>query len=249
MRSSSRRRTAAANGFAVCFEVRDSGPGIAPEIQARLFQPFEQGDTSITRRFGGTGLGLSICRDLLRLMGGTITVESQPEAGSSFRVVVPLRRVTVDPDAENARPTPRQATLPDDVRVLLVEDDAVNRMVMEAVLRDMGVQVLSAESGAQALALMGAETIGLVLMDCQMPELDGLSATRSWRGQESSRQRPRMPIVALTGEAQSGARDACLEAGMDDYLTKPVSAIELHRVLTHWIGKATSAADANHPTT
>jgi CheY-like chemotaxis protein len=221
-------------GTALRFEVQDSGPGISAQTQARLFKPYEQGDASITRRYGGTGLGLSICKELLRLMQGTIEVESKLGVGSTFRVLVPIERAIANLHHPLTTRAMDHAMLPVDLTVLLVEDDAVNRMVMEAVLRDIGVKVLTAESGERALDLLERASIGLVLMDCQMPDMDGLTTTRRWRSKEATRQRARVPVIALTGEAHSGARLACLDAGMDDYLTKPVSGRDLNAMLARW---------------
>ena len=219
---------------AVCFEVVDNGPGIAADVQLRLFQPYGQGDASIARRFGGTGLGLSICKELLQLMNGSIDVESQPGTGSTFRVTVPLA-----PDNHKGqRPTSTEsmgpAKLPAELTVLLVEDDPVNQIVMEAVLRDLGVHVLTADSGEHALDLLEQAAVDLVLMDCHMPGIDGLTTTRTWRGKEAQLERPRVPVIGLTGEVYSGAREACLEAGMDDYLLKPAARADIAAVLARW---------------
>ena len=117
---------------------------------------------------------------------------------------------------------------------MLVEDDTVNQIVMEAVLRDLGVQVLMADSGEQALDLLEQEAVDLVLMDCHMPGMDGLTTTRHWRGKEARLQRRRVPVIGLTGDVYTGAREACLEAGMDDYLTKPASRADIGAVLARW---------------
>jgi len=219
---------------AVCFEVVDNGPGITADAQLRLFHPYGQGDASITRRFGGTGLGLSICKELLGLMRGSIEVESQPGGGCTFRIAVPL----VQAGGERQQSTPSasmdQAEFAADLMVMLVEDDPVNQIVMEAVLRDLGVQVLTAGSGQQAFDLLEQTTVDLVLMDCRMPEMDGLTTTRQWRHKEAQLQRPRVPVIGLTGDVYSGARQACLDAGMDDYLTKPASREDIAAVLARW---------------
>jgi signal transduction histidine kinase/CheY-like chemotaxis protein len=228
-------------GTALCFEVVDSGPGITADAQARLFQPYGQGDAPIARRFGGTGLGLSICKDLLRLMKGSIEVESQPGAGSTFRAVVPLVRTSREGRPLTSTESMRPADLPADLNVMLVEDNIVNQTVMEAMLRDLGVQVLTAGSGEQALELLEKRAIDLVLMDCHMPEMDGLTTTRRWRGEEARQHRPRVPVIGLTGDVYTGARAACLEAGMDDYLTKPASRADIGAVLTRWAPRGTTA--------
>jgi len=219
---------------AVCFEVVDSGRGITADAQSRLFQPYEQGDASIARRFGGTGLGLSICKELLRLMNGSIEVESRPGAGSTFRVSVPLMPVRRERQRLTSTESLGQANLPADFKVMLVEDDAVNQVVMEAVLRDIGVQVLTAGSGERALELLEQSAVDLVLMDCNLPAMDGLATTRHWRAKEARLHRPRVPVIGLTGDVYSGARDACLEAGMDDYLAKPASRADIGAVIARW---------------
>jgi len=221
-------------GPTLCFEVVDSGPGISADVQSRLFQPYGQGDASIARRFGGTGLGLSICKELLRLMGGSIEVESRSGAGSTFRVTAPLLPVSLDGRRSTSTEPLDQANLRADLKVMLVEDDMVNQVVMEAVLRDLGVQVLTADSGERALDLLEQEAIDLVLMDCHMPGMDGLATTRQWRAKEASLQRRRVPVIGLTGDVYAGAREACLEAGMDDYLTKPASRTDIRALLGKW---------------
>jgi CheY-like chemotaxis protein len=225
-------------GSVVRFEVVDSGPGITADAQVRLFQAYGQGDASIARRFGGTGLGLSICKELLQLMKGSIEVESQPGAGSTFRVAVPLVRADREGQRLTSTESMGQPKLPRALTVLLVEDDAVNQIVMETVLRDLGVHVLTADSGKQALDLMEQGAVDLVLMDCNMPEMDGLTTTRHWRGKEARLQRPRVPVIALTGDVYSGAREACLAAGMDDYLTKPATSADIGAVLARWVPDA-----------
>jgi CheY-like chemotaxis protein len=234
-------------GCTVCFEVTDSGPGITAEAQMRLFQPYGQGDASISRRFGGTGLGLSICKELLRLMKGSIEVESQPGAGSTFRVAVPLARAGRAGRRVTSTEAAGQANLPADLKVLLVEDDIVNQTVMEAVLRDLGVQVLTADSGEQALDLLEQRAVDLVLMDCHLPGIDGLTTTRHWRGEEARLRRPRVPVIGLTGDVYSGAREACLAAGMDDYLTKPASRDDIGAVLARWAPRGSAATGGGEP--
>jgi len=177
---------------------------------------------------------LSICKELLRLMGGSIEVESRSGAGSTFRVTAPLLPVSLDGRRSTSTEPLDQANLRADLKVMLVEDDMVNQVVMEAVLRDLGVQVLTADSGERALDLLEQEAIDLVLMDCHMPGMDGLATTRQWRAKEASLQRRRVPVIGLTGDVYAGAREACLEAGMDDYLTKPASRTDIRALLGKW---------------
>ena len=237
-RCAARSRRYATGGW---FRVLRGGgrrPGITADAQLRLFQPYGQGDDSIARRFGGAGLGLSICKELLRLMNGSIEVESRPGAGSTFRVAVPLLRADREGQRSASTESMSSAKLPSGLKVMLVEDDPVNQVVMEAVLRDLGVQVITAGGGEQALDLLEHSTVDLVLMDCRMPDMDGLTTTRHWRDKEAQLQRPRVPVIGLTGDVYSGAREACLEAGMDDYLTKPASRADIGAVLARWLPEA-----------
>ena len=159
-------------------EVEDTGPGMSPSVQERLFIPYEQGDESIARHHGGTGLGLSICRELVTLMRGTISVDSVPGSGSLFRVALPLRSANAGATPAPARPQAAAGQLSRSVRVMLVEDDPVNRTIMEATLRNLGAQVLSAENGQHALDQLPQAGVDVILMDCQMPGMDGYTATR-----------------------------------------------------------------------
>jgi signal transduction histidine kinase/ActR/RegA family two-component response regulator len=222
------------SGALLQFEVKDTGSGMSPSVQERLFTPYEQGDASIARHHGGTGLGLSICLELVNLMNGTITVESARGSGSVFRVAVPLRVVEADALERSLLPGTNPVTLHGPVRVMLVEDDPVNRMIMEAALRDLGAQVLTAKDGQQALDQLPQIQVDLVLMDCQMPGMDGFTAARLWRERETGVGDRHLPIIALTGETDLESRDACAAAGMDDYLAKPVSARDLTAMLARW---------------
>ena len=230
---------------AIGLEVEDTGIGIAPEVQARLFSRFTQADASTTRKYGGTGLGLAISRHLLELMHGRISVESAPGAGARFRCELtllvaeaPLAIVPATPAAPPA-PAPVAARRPEALRVLVVDDNQVNRLVANRMLSKLGCEVVEAVNGLEAVRLAAAGGLALVLMDCQMPELDGYAATAAIRAAESGR---RLPIVAMTANAMEGDRERCLAAGMDDYVTKPVSAAALARVLALW-GDAGTAAD------
>jgi signal transduction histidine kinase/ActR/RegA family two-component response regulator len=214
--------------------VHDTGIGMAPEQMARLFQRFSQADSSTTRRFGGSGLGLVICKHLVELMGGTIHAESTPGQGSRFWFDLPLQpalgTTAPAPAADDAAPRPRPA------QVLVVEDNPVNCMVVQAMLEQLGMAVLLANDGGQAVELLRDQPIDLVLMDCQMPVMDGYEATRRIRG--SGHARARVPIVALTAHALADDRQRCEAAGMDDYLPKPVTSDALAQALLRHLGPA-----------
>jgi ligand-binding sensor domain-containing protein/signal transduction histidine kinase/HPt (histidine-containing phosphotransfer) domain-containing protein/ActR/RegA family two-component response regulator len=219
----------------VRFEVSDTGIGVSREAQRRLFEPFSQADSSTTRRYGGTGLGLAICRRVVELMGGALGVQSEPGAGSTFwfsvRLEVPTLLAQSRP-AGGARPTERVAGV---LRVLVVEDNSVNRDVARGLLESLGCQVDVAADGAEAVAACTVVEYDVVLMDCQMPHLDGYEATRRIRAHEGAR---RTPVIGLTASAMKGDRERCLAAGMDDYLPKPVGPTDLDAVLHRWGGGA-----------
>ncbi|MCU0646421.1 MAG: response regulator [Gemmatimonadaceae bacterium] len=363
---------AGASGTGIAFGVHDSGPGMSPDAQARIFSPFTQAEVSTTRRFGGTGLGLSICRGLVELMGGRIAVTSAVDRGSSFTVTIPFvsapvghatsgafpllgRRallvhragsqrtvitryltdagalvqahgsidalaayggaspvdavllevaasnipvaeqlarvratvgavhvvllVTLDSpvlldDARGAVgmlplpvrrqalleavavpaasvPAPARESVAADAhsgrRILVAEDHPVNREIAQHMLRELGHEVLLAEDGAQALALLAAQSVDLVLMDCQMPIMDGFEATRELRRREHGTG-ARLPVIALTANAVKGDREACLAAGMDDYLAKPYRRAELAAICTRWLDRRTPPRIAAVPT-
>ncbi len=202
----------------VRFEVRDTGIGIPREACARLFEPFVQADASTTRRFGGTGLGLAICRDLVTLMGGEIGVESKAEKGSLFWFTVPLKPARhALPASTVAAPAPPPV---DGIRVLVVEDNPVNRKVAVGMLTQLGYQTDVAVDGLAAVEAFSANKYDAILMDCQMPRMDGYDATRTIRSMET---KTRTPIVAMTASAMAADREQCMAAGMDDFLTKPVA--------------------------
>jgi PAS domain S-box-containing protein len=216
------------------FSVRDSGIGIDPESLDRMFEPFEQADSSTTRRHGGTGLGLSICRQLVELMGGEISATSTRAAGSTFVFSVPLA-ASADCEAALVSGKERTRALPaisdaasPPQRILLVEDSIPNQKVARALLQGHALSVAS--NGREALLALADREFDLVLMDVQMPEMDGFEATAAIRAAEAPTGR-RVPIIAMTAHALPGDREKCLAAGMDDYVVKPIRRDDLFRAL------------------
>ncbi len=216
------------------FTVSDTGVGLAADVQKLIFDPFTQADNSTTRNYGGTGLGLAISARLVRMMGGEIWVESEPGRGAQFHFTAQLAATPSVADSGNAKATePASAPavgLTPSLRVLLAEDNAVNRKVVTRLLEKRGHHVLVTTNGKEALAALQRDRFDLVLMDVQMPIMDGFEATRRIRLSERGtafHQR----IIALTAHAMSGDRARCLEAGMDGYLTKPLGAPALEQVL------------------
>jgi signal transduction histidine kinase/ActR/RegA family two-component response regulator len=206
----------------ICFEVADTGIGFDDETAARLFRRFEQADDSIRRRFGGTGLGLAISRSLVELMGGRIDVRSAPGRGSTFAVHVPLEAWTGEASDE-AGPAPQQLDI-SGARVLVAEDHPTNQKVVELILESVGVSPVIVENGQLALDALKAERFDVVLMDMQMPELDGLSATAMLRAREAELGLPRTPVIMLTANALDEHIRASQEAGADLHLSKPIHA-------------------------
>jgi PAS domain S-box-containing protein len=222
------------------FEVEDTGIGIAAEQRPRLFSAFEQADRSITRRYGGTGLGLALTKRLAHLMGGDAGVDSTLGVGSTFWLTVCLRRGAPTPaDAETAPSQALQATAMQrwaGRRLLLVEDEPINREVTLGLIADLGLVVDTAENGAEALELARQNRYDVILMDMQMPVMDGLEATRQIRRLPQAAQ---VPIVAMTANAFAEDRAQCLEAGMNDFLSKPVEPERLVAVLRHFLSGMT----------
>ena len=226
----------------------DTGIGIAADRQQLLFERFTQADSSMARRYGGTGLGLAICRSLVELMGGAIGLSSQPGQGSTFWFRIPLRRATQGaPSVDRAnkpKPSPVAQYSHD---VLLAEDNVVNAKLATHLLNRLGCRVTTAGNGAEALTLVQQVPFALVFMDCQMPDMDGFEATRAIRAWESRAARDsgvsRLPIIAITANAMQGDRERCLDAGMDDYITKPIDVSQLQRVLEHFLRPAEPSID------
>jgi two-component system, sensor histidine kinase and response regulator len=228
------------------FEVSDTGIGIAPDVLERIFQPFSQADATTTRRYGGTGLGLTISRQLAEWMGGSMTVESTPGAGSCFSFTVKAAAASAQEAAEihaesgdlevrrNAPTQPRPARTPGaGMNVLLAEDNPVNQAVALAMLKQLGCTVTLAKDGHAAVEHSQSNHYDLILMDCHMPEMDGYAATAAIRALERDGQ-ARHVIVAQTANAMEGDREGCLKAGMDDYISKPFNREKLGEVIGRW---------------
>ena len=233
----------ALSGDLVSFVIRDSGIGIPAEKLATIFEKFTQADTSTTRKFGGTGLGLAICRQLVEMMGGAIGVESRLGEGARFWFTARLG--TADPTVPEVekKPAPMPPVLRG--RVLLVEDNAVNREVALAALASLGCTVEVAEDGLAAVSRAAREQYDVILMDCEMPGLDGYEAARAIRAREATSvttRTGRVPIVALTASALATDRERALRAGMDEHLSKPFTREDLGRNLARWLAPLPSAA-------
>jgi signal transduction histidine kinase/ActR/RegA family two-component response regulator len=220
----------------VRFVVKDTGIGMSQATLRILFQPYTQADASSTRNYGGTGLGLAICNRLLGLMGGDIRVESSLGTGSEFSIQVPLPKAQLPSEAPAASVPLRAAPGFQAKLVLLAEDNMINRMVAVKILESMGLQVDVAGNGLEAVERWRKGGYDIILMDCQMPGMDGYEATRIIRRLErEADDGERIPIVALTAHAMEEDRRACLESGMDEYLSKPVKVEALRQVLQTWI--------------
>ena len=212
--------------FDLAIAVHDTGIGIHADNQASIFQDFSQVDTSVARKYGGTGLGLAISARLATLMGGSLRVESTPGQGSTFHLRCGFRIASVRPEA--APPAEPVAEL-GPLSILLAEDNPVNQRLAKVLLERRGHRVTLAGNGLEALDWQGRAQFDAVLMDVQMPELDGLEATRRWRAVEAGARR--VPIIAMTANTMQGDREKCLAAGMDAFVSKPVNAQELFAVL------------------
>ncbi len=247
------REVSHSDGMAVLeFSVTDTGVGVAPDKQQHLFQAFRQADSSTTREFGGSGLGLSITRRLAQLMGGEAGLVSEAGSGSTFWFRVRLELLDSSLEAYHSRPLSldedyakamsRQLT----GNILVVDDNAANQTVIKAILSKLGLQCEVVDDGKKAVArVKELPALDLVLMDCQMPVMDGFEATRQIRRWELEARRPHLPIVALTAGAFEKDRQRCIESGMDDFLAKPVDIHRIIEVLNQWLDAARKARNRN----
>ncbi len=241
------RVTASWSDERLALTVSDTGLGIAAERMEALFEKFTQADTSTTRRYGGTGLGLAICRQLAQLMGGEIDADSQVGAGSSFHVRLPLVRVgeAQAPSFSVAPPPPPAELTSLRIRVLAAEDNSVNQLVLKTLLHQIGVEPVVVENGELALEAWRGGRWDVILMDMQMPVMDGLTATRAIRAAEAAAGRPRTPIIALTANAMSHQIQQCAAAGMDGHVAKPIEAARLFEALEAALALPGAADDAD----
>jgi len=217
------------------FAVADTGIGLAPEQTGRVFEAFTQADASHARKYGGSGLGLAICRELVELMDGEIGVTSTAGAGATFWFTARFAPAAAPATVSDAAATTSLAALSG--HVLLVEDNELNSEVAHGMLESFGLRVTLAADGMEALRAVARERFDMVLMDCQMPELDGFEATRRIRAQAAAAGVHRVPIIALTANAVRGDRERCLAAGMDGYLAKPFRSSDLHAAIRPWLGR------------
>lgn len=238
------------------FAVSDTGIGISEEAQHHLFQPFTQADSSTTRKYGGTGLGLAISKQLVGFMGGEIGVKSEPGKGSEFWFTVPLEKQTavegrLDDLKSRQSPAPQSLAASqssrehrEQIRILIVEDNAINREVVVLQLQRANYKADTATNGREALEALEKSSYDIVLMDCQMPEMDGYQATKEIRRREGEARHT--IIIAMTAYALPEDREACLTAGMDDYISKPIRQHELAGVLERWTGKTSPRSETDN---
>ena len=241
------------------FTVRDTGIGFRQDRASTLFEPFVQADGSSTRRYGGTGLGLTISKQLVEMMGGQIGVESQEGKGSTFwftgvfekqpQLSAPMGATgnADTPSATLADPQPMAAGANRQARILLAEDNLTNQTVAKAMLNKLGYNADVVANGAEALEALREADYDLVLMDCGMPEMDGYETTRCIRERRAGTRNPHIPIIAITADAMTGDRDKCLQAGMSDYIAKPVEPRKLAEVLEKWLNPPASGGEGSPP--
>ncbi len=238
-----RQETTGPDAVKLSFRVRDSGIGIPADIKANLFDVFTQADGTVTRKYGGSGLGLAICKRIVNMMSGEIWVESEVGLGSSFFFTTPFQidrtgsgMAVFDCEAERVAPISGDADYVEafaDVSILLVEDNPINQRVATEMLSRAGIRVDAADNGLSAISAIKKKRYDVVLMDVQMPEMDGIEVTRIVRSELNMQD---LPIIALTAHTMVGDRDRCLDAGMNDYLSKPIDRASLLNILKKNIG-------------
>jgi CheY-like chemotaxis protein len=232
----------------LCVDVTDTGIGIPPENADVIFERFKQGDASVSRKYGGTGLGLPISRNLARLMGGDISFRSEPGKGTTFSLRIPMQVADsigdddADPGVSAKLNDKIKAALSSESRILLVEDYEGNIVVLGFLLEDIGCQYDVARTGREALDLWKQKHYDIVLMDIQMPEMDGFTATAEIRRHEAENNLERVPIIGMTAHALVGDKDKCIEAGMDAYLPKPIVEADLKQKILYFLRTARKAA-------
>jgi len=230
-----------ATQFDIRFEIKDTGVGLSEEASRRLFQPFTQADGSTTRKYGGTGLGLSISKRLAELMTGVIGVDSTEGQGALFYCVIPLQVAKPNQDSGNSNRAdvvmPLSVVLEGKplgrIRILLAEDNKANQKLAMLLLQKIGCEVIVVTNGRDAVVAAQGGNHDLILMDCQMPEMDGFEATIAIRGAEKNTPR-HIPIIAMTANAMQGDREKCLSVGMDDYISKPINPKQLRQIIERW---------------
>jgi two-component system, sensor histidine kinase len=223
------------------FSIKDTGIGIAPEAIGTLFEPFTQADLSMTRKYGGTGLGLAISKQLITMMNGEVAVTSEVNQGSNFTFHVTFAEPgPFEIEKKVATAAVRVSEMSYSGHVLVVEDDPVNQRVIRLLLERIGLDVQLAENGAIGFNLAVSSTWDLIFMDCRMPVLDGIEATRKIRAYEVEHGLSHTPIVALTANAKDSDRQTCKAAGMDDFLAKPVRKPALAEILDAWLRQTSS---------
>jgi len=222
------------------FQIQDTGIGISKEKQSEIFEDFKQAGNSIRKQFGGTGLGLSICKKLVVLMGGNIQVESEASKGSIFSFTIPFKQGKAVMEAI-------QTEMKQDshLKILLVDDVKVNRISARILMKKMGHEVFEAENGIKAIEVLKSNHVDLVLMDLEMPEMDGLEATRQIRQGKAGKDAQNLPVIAMTAHAMANIKNECLDAGMNDCITKPINTNALTALLNS-IAFSNAVNDTDH---
>jgi len=227
---------------ALKFSITDTGIGLSSDEQKYLFMPFTQVDSSTSRKYGGTGLGLAIAKRLVEIMGGALGVTSTKGQGSTFWFTVPLARTQADADTVSMTMTPERRPLPSDKRVLVVEDNPVLQQLALLQLENLGIKASAVVGGRAALEELSRSTYNLILMDCHLPDIDGFETTRMIRQQEAG-SGDHVIVIAITAGAMRGDPEKCLNAGMDDYLSKPYTLDQLLEKLQRWLGKGSKVPE------